>query len=328
MSRSINKSLFYILLSILFVEILLLGSKYIDKKESVSAGVKNIFDHSADQKMERVHLVEGLGSSKEWELFAETAEGFLGQGIWNLSKVKVIFYARTGDTYVVQGQRGQIDVTSKDMDILGDVSTLSSNGYEFVTSSIHYRSTTKQLNAPEVLRLKGPKDKAGQRLRLQGRGITTYLENSLMNIESDVIADRQMSNGKNIKIQSKKAQLSGKSNMIRFYHHVKIYYDTFSIQGPEALFAYPKGGDIPRSIIVNGGVQVSDIEKKASAENLEIDLSDDRYILKGSPKIVQGADELEGEEIILYDNGKRVKIEGINAKMKEDRPSNLKEEAP
>jgi len=311
----------------LFIEILLLGSKYIDKKEILDYGVKNIFDHSADQKMERVHLVEGLGSSKEWELFAETAEGFLGQGVWNLSKVKVIFYAKTGDSYVVQGQRGQIDVTSKDMDILGEVSTHSTNGYEFVTPSIHYYSATKQLNAPETLRLKGPKDQAGQRLRLQGRGITTYLENSLMNIETDVVADRQMSNGKNIKIQSQKAQLSGKSNMVRFYQSVKIYYDTFSIQGPEALFAYHMGEDVPRSIIVNGGVQVSDIEKKASAENLEIDLSDDRYILRGSPRVLQGSDELKGEEIILYDNGKKVKIQGISANVKEEKPIQT-EEAP
>lgn len=327
MSRSINKGLFYILLTMLFVEILVLGSKYIDKKESQDYNVKNIFDHSADQKMERVHLVEGVGSSKEWELFAETAEGFLGQGVWNLSKVKVIFYAKTGDSYIVQGKRGQIDGTTKDMDIVGDVSTLSSNGYEFVTPSIHYYSATKQLNAPETLRLKGPKDQAGQRLRLQGRGITTFLENSLMNIESDVVADRQMSNGKNIKIQSQKAQLSGKSNMVRFYQSVKMYYDTFSIQGPEALFAYHKGKDVPQSIIVNGGVQVSDIEKKASAENLQIDLSDDRYILRGSPKVIQGTDELKGEEIVLYDNGKKVKIQGISAKVKEDEV-NKSEEVP
>lgn len=327
MSRSINKGLFYILLTMLFVEILFLGSKYIDKKESQDYNVKNIFDHSADQKMERVHLVEGVGSSKEWELFAESAEGFLGQGVWNLSKVKVIFYAKTGDSYVVQGKRGQIDTNSKDMDILGDVSTMSTNGYEFVTPSIHYYSATKQLNAPETLRLKGPKDQAGQRLRLQGRGITTFLENSLMNIESDVVADRQMSNGKNIKIQSQKAQLSGKSNMVRFYQSVKMYYDTFSIQGPEALFAYHAGEDVPQSIIVNGGVQVSDAEKKASAENLQIDLSDDRYILRGSPKVIQGTDELNGEEIILYDNGKKVKIQGINATVKENQ-LNQSEEVP
>lgn len=327
MSRSINKGLFYFLLTMLFVEILFLGSKYIDKKESQDYNVKNVFAQSADQKMERVHLVEGVGSSKEWELFAETAEGFIGQGIWNLSKVKVIFYAKTGDSYTVQGKSGQIDTNSKDMDILGDVSTLSTNGYEFVTPSIHYYSATKQLNAPETLRLKGPKDQAGQRLRLQGRGITTFLENSLMNIESDVVADRQMSNGKNIKIQSQKAQLSGKSNMVRFYQSVKMYYDSFSIQGPEALFAYHAGEDVPQSIIVNGGVQVSDVEKKASAENLQIDLSDDRYILRGSPKVIQGTDELNGEEIILYDNGKKVKIQGINAKVKENQ-LNPSEEVP
>lgn len=318
MSRSINKGLFYILITLFFVEVLLLGSKYIDKNDTLSSKSKNLFNHSADQKMERVHLVEGVGATKEWELFAENAEGFLGQGVWNLSKVKVIFYARTGDTYTVLGQRGQIDVATKDIDILGEVYTHSTNGYEFVTTTVHYYSTKKQLSAPETLRLKGPADRSGQRLRLQGRGITTFLENSLMNIESDVVAERQMTNGKNIRIQSKKAQLSGKSNMVRFYQSVKMFYDSFSIQGPEALFSYHVGNDIPQSIIVNGGVQVSDLDKKASAENLEIDLSEDRYIFKGSPRVIQGSDEVKGEEIILYDNGKRVKVQGINARVKDE----------
>lgn len=316
MSVFLQKIIFYILIVAFFMEVLLIGSQFLDKQEGVMPK-KDLFEHSADQKMERVHLVEGLGSSKEWELFAEAAEGFLGQGVWNLQKVKVVFYARTGDSYVVQGQRGQIDVGSKDIDIVGDVSTHSTNGYEFVTPALHYRSKTKELNAPEALSLKGPKDQMGQRLRLQGRGITTFLENSLMNIESDVIAERQMSNGKNLKIQSHKAQLSGRSNMVRFYDSVKMYYDTFSIQGPEALFAYRTGVDVPKAIVINGGVQVADVEKRASAENLQIDVSEDRYILRGSPKVIQGTDELRGEEIFFLEGGKKVRVENIKARVEE-----------
>ncbi len=316
MSVFLQKVFFYILIAAFFLEILLIGSQLLEKQEG-NRPQKDLFDHSADEKMERVHLVEGFGSSKEWELFAEAAEGFLGQGVWNLQKVKVIFYARTGDSYMVQGQRGQIDVGSKDIDIVGDVSTHSTNGYEFMTPALHYRSKAKVLNAPEALTLKGPKDQMGQRLRLQGRGITTFLENSLMNIESDVVADRKMSNGKSLKIQSRKAQLSGRSNMVRFYESVKIYYDTFSIQGPEALFAYRTGADVPKAIIINGGVQVADLEKKASAENLQIDVSEDRYVLRGSPRVVQGGDELKGEEIIFLEGGKKVLIENIKARVEE-----------
>lgn len=316
MSIFFQKILFYILITAFFIEVLLLGSQYLDKSD-LSQSKRDLFEHSADQKMERVHLVEGLGSSKEWELFAEAAEGFLGQGVWNLQKVKVIFYARTGDSYVVQGSRGQIDVGSKDIDIVGDVSTHSTNGYEFVTPALHYRSKSKVLTAPEALTLKGPKDQAGQRLRLQGRGITTFLENSLMNIESSVVADRQMSNLKNLKIQSHKAQLSGRSNMVRFYDSVKMYYDTFSIQGPEALFAYNTGGDVPQAIVINGGVQVADTEKKASAENLQINVSEDKYVLRGSPKVLYGNDELTGEQITFLEGGKRVKVDNIKAKVED-----------
>lgn len=316
MIRWVNKSVFYFLIFVFFVEVLLLGSRYLDKNEEPVAPANNLLEHKSDQKMEKIHLVEGLGSLKEWELYADSAEGFMGQGVWNLTKVKVIFYAKTGDSYVVQGKRGQID-GSKNIDIVGDVSTRSSNGYDFKTSSLHYKSATKVMSAPEKLRLQGPKDSAGNRLHLQGRGISTFLENSLMNIENDVIADRMMSNGKNLKIQSNKAQLSGRSNLVRFYESVKMYYDTFSIQGPEALFAYQTGdSDLPKSIIINGGVQVADLEKNATGENLQIDVNDDKYILRGSPKVIQGADELRGEEIIFLEGGKKVKVESIKANVK------------
>jgi LPS export ABC transporter protein LptC len=316
-SAFVQKLIFYLLLAAFFFEVLLIGSQFIEKNEGLMPR-KDLFEHTADQKMERVHLVEGLGSSKEWELFAEAAEGYIGQGVWNLENVKVVFYARTGDSYVVQGKRGQIDVGSKDIDIVGDVSTHSTNGYEFVTPALHYRSKAKVLNAPEALSLKGPKDQAGQRLRLRGRGITTYLENSLMNIESDVVAERQMSNLKNLKIQSRKAQVSGRSNMVRFYDSVTMYYDNFSIQGPEALFAYKADADVPQAIVINGGVQISDVDKKASAENLKIDLLEDRYVLRGSPRVQQGSEEIKGEEIIFLEGGKKVRIENVKARVNDD----------
>ena len=315
MAVFLQKLLFYFLVAVFFIEVLLIGSRYLDQSDT-AAPRKDLFDHRADQKMERVHLVEGLGSSKEWELFAQEAEGFAGQGVWNLQNVKVIFYAQTGDSYVVQGQRGQIDMGSKDIDVVGQVSTQSTNGYQIKTPALHYRSKSKQLTAPDDLTLWGPKDQSGNQLKLKGVGVTTHLENSLMNIENSVVAERQLSNGKNLRIQGKKAQLSGRSNMVRFYDSVQMLYDGFTVQGPEALFSYKQGTDIPKAIIVNGGVQVVDVEKKASAENLQIDLSEDRYVFRGSPKVVQGGDELQGQEIIFTDGGKKVRIENIRARVK------------
>jgi LPS export ABC transporter protein LptC len=308
----LQKLTFYVLLTIFFGEVLLIGSKYLDKKDP-TGGNKGLVKQESDQHIERVHLVEGLGSSKEWELFAEAAEGFLGQGTWNLEKVKVIFYAQTGDAYTVQGKKGQIDMGSKDIDIVGNVSTHSTNGYDFVTPELHYRAKQKVLHAPKKLTLKGPKDQVGQRLHLQGNGITTFLDNSLMNIESEVVAERQMANGKKLRIQSHKAQLSGRSNMVRFYEAVKMNYDEFTVHGPEALFAYKVGVDVPQAIVVNGGVQVADLEKRASAENLKIDVTEDRYILRGSPKVIQGNDEIKGEEIIFLDGGKKVRVQNVRA---------------
>ena len=69
------------------------------------------------------------------------------------------------------------------------------------------------------------------------------------------------------------------------------------------------------SVAVKGGVKVSDADKFATSESVNLDLLANKYVFKGSPKIIQNNDELTGEEIVFLEGGKKVKIEKVRAKM-------------
>ncbi|MNL10806.1 hypothetical protein D3C87_1316180 [compost metagenome] len=60
---------------------------------------------------------------------------------------------------------------------------------------------------------------------------------------------------------------------------------------------------------------MSDVDKYATSESVNLDLLADKYVFKGRPKVIQNNDELSGEEIIFLEGGKKVKIERARAKM-------------
>jgi lipopolysaccharide export system protein LptA len=68
-----------------------------------------------------------------------------------------------------------------------------------------------------------------------------------------------------------------------------------------------------------GGARVSDSEKWATAQNLNVDFDSNRFIFRGNPRVVQNNDELRGEEIIFLDGGKQVQVRSARAKVDEKR---------
>jgi LPS export ABC transporter protein LptC len=323
MAKLIKQILLLGLFLFLFIELLFFIPKVIESSEAPvpSNNLSQPVEPTSNQKMEGVHLVEGQGDKQEWELFSSTAEGLIGQGIWNLKKVTVIFYATTGDAYKVVGDQGKIDTATKNIDIIGNVFTSSTNGYEVKTSELHYTSGEKILKMPAPLIVRGPKDKDGNRLTVKSDSMRTYLETSMMILESNVVAFRKMKStagsDKNVKIKSGMAHLSGKSNMVRFFNPVQVVYDNFEVNAPEAFFNYKANSDVPDSILVTGGVRVDGMNRKATTENLKIDVLRDQYILRGSPRVLQNGDEIVGEEIVFLNGGTKVRVEKARAFVEE-----------
>ena len=73
------------------------------------------------------------------------------------------------------------------------------------------------------------------------------------------------------------------------------------------------------SVQVDGGVFASDIDKTATAKQLFAYISQDRYVFRGNPKLVQNSDELRGEEIVFLEKGKKVLVQSAKAKVDRER---------
>ncbi|MEK2687570.1 LPS export ABC transporter periplasmic protein LptC [Bdellovibrio sp. GT3] len=269
----------------------------------------------ADQRMGGVHLVESQKGQRDWELFSESAEGSQGSGNWKLKKVRVFFYNQEKVEFTATGDEGTIDAASKDLKIEGNVITRSENGYVFKTPGISYSSVKRLIESPETVYMEGPADSTGGGMIVRGRSMQVFVDQSKMVIREKVTATKSMSQGKRFEIDADGAEFSGKNNTARFLGAVRMNYDGMRLEGPEASFLYDRGANILSTISIMGGVKVSDADKFATADVVNLDLLANKYVFKGKPKVIQNNDELSGEEIIFLDGGKKVKVERVRAKM-------------
>lgn len=319
--------IFITLLILLFVEVLIVFPAQLDRSEdreakaSAEAQVKSDASKTApttnspEQKMGGVHLVESQSGNRDWELFSTSAEGSRDAGTWKLNQVKILFYNKEKVEFTVTGDTGTIDEKSRDIAVLGNVVTRSENGYHFKTPSIFYSSTTRLIQSPEDVVMEGPPEKSLAGILLKGRKMKVSVDESKMWIQEQVSATKPEKEGKSFEILADGAEFSGKTNEARFLGSVRMNYDGMRLEGPEAAFLYSQATKLISAVAVKGGVRVSDEDKFATSESVNLDLVENKYTFKGSPKVIQNNDELTGDEIIFLDGGKKVKVERVRAKV-------------
>lgn len=319
--------IFIALLIVLFVEVLIIFPSRLEHENEADVRARveaarlkqgekgDEPSNLAAQKMQGVHLVESQQGRRDWELFAVSAEGDQGVGTWKLREVKVFFYKNEKVEFTVTGKTGTIDSKSKDLSVVGAVETRSENGYLFQTPSIFYSSKTRLIESPEQVLMHGPKDASGSGFFLKGRRMKVLVDDSKILIQDQVSAKKSETSGKTFEIAADGAEFSGKSREALFRGAVRVVYDNMRLEGPEASFIYKAGTELLSSIAVKGGVKVSDTDKFATAENVNLDLLANKYVFKGAPRVIQNNDELSGDEIIFLEGGKKVKVEKVRAKV-------------
>jgi LPS export ABC transporter protein LptC/lipopolysaccharide transport protein LptA len=277
--------------------------------EDTGGGIK------AEQRMKGVHLVESQQGKRDWELFSESATGSQGKGTWNLKQVRVLFYNMEKIEYTVTGDEGAIDSKTKDLRIRGHVVTKSANGYIFETPSIFYSAYDRRIESPEQVVMRGPRDGNGEGLHLRGSDMLVHVDQSRMLIRGKVTAEKELKDQKKLLVEADSAEFSGKNREARFIGKVSLTYNKMKIEGPEAVFGYSKNADILSTVQVLGGVKVSDVDKFASSDRLDVDVLQNILTFRGKPKIIQNDDELTGDEITFLDGGKRVKVNRVKARV-------------
>lgn len=284
---------------------------------SDSDGVMGANNGKPDQIVKGMRMIETQEGRKEWELQSDKATRDLAKSLLNLENVKAVFFSDSGVTFTVTGDRGLVKEKSKNLHVEGNVITRSSNGYIFKTESIDYNSEQRLLTGPSHVDMVGPADANGAKMHLTGEGIRASLAKSSMEVLSDVKSEKPLEKNRQAFIRSHRALFSGRDKTANFYGNVVLDIDSMRVTGPEAHFAYDSKTDMVRTAYFKGGARVSDAQKWATAENVNMDFTSNRFVFRGNPRVVQNNDELRGQEIVFIDGGKKVQVQGARAQMDE-----------
>lgn len=307
------------LVGLLITEIIVMSPQSLNEKPQ-SEVLSEIYDNQEiKQQWQGVHYVETKNAEKEWELWAEKAVGFRKEDELALSGVKAVFFAKNGVELVVTGDRGEVEPRTRDMKIEGNVVTRSSNGYIFKTDSVTYNSASRIMISPSTVEVAGPRDGAGRSLSISGKSMHADLNKGVMEINENVRAEKTIRNRDKMAVHSDKVQLNGKDRAVRFRGDVVIDMNGLRVTGPDALFRYDQKSELLKAIELEGGVKVSDVDKWATSDKLNIFLDEDKYIFNGSPRVVQDNDELRGDQIVFLNGGKKVQVKNAKVKVSRER---------
>jgi LPS export ABC transporter protein LptC len=312
----------------LLIQVVLIAPSQIrdvDTKASVMptadslAKTENGVASGVDQSINGMHMIETHEAAKEWELWSDRAVSLKAQEKLELEKVKAKFFSDSGVTFDVIGKKGIVETKAKNLKVEGDVVITSSNGYTFKTPAMNYDSAKRRIVTDQPVEMIGPKDANNNALKLTGVGMQASLVNSTMEVLRDVKAQKALEGDRKAVIRSHRSFFSGKDRTAKFLGDVILDMDNMRITGPEAQFLYDSKKDIVKNVIFTGGAKVSDADKWATAQNLNVDFEANRFVFRGNPRVVQNNDELRGEEIVFLDGGKRVQVSRARAKVDEKR---------
>jgi LPS export ABC transporter protein LptC len=329
-----NSLILGLLFVILVVELIILAPKEIGSpSETVAPSPPAASDKASAQIMNGVYSVESKGNGKEWELWAVRALQPKSNQEWTIERVKVKFYASNGVMYTVNGNQGHVvpnDKGVRDIKITGNVVTHASNGYVFKSESIFYDSEKRRLASPSDVEMISPPDKNGGEMVLTGADMLADLTTNEITVNKNVKTRKKIFNRngpeRTAQIRSDRAIFSGRSKSAQFFGHVNVNIDAMTVTGPEAKFGYDEGSESLQSVLVNGGIRVTDQDKMATSQSVNVNFKDDRIVFKGAPKVVHNGDELTGDEIIFYDGGHKVQV--VNAKAQIDSKTLEKDNSP
>jgi LPS export ABC transporter protein LptC len=329
------KSILYsILILFLFFEVLVVFPRHL-KNTNEDLSDNDLYEenlHKSDiaaQKMEGVHLVESKGGVKVWELMAAKAEGYEATGNWDLRNVKLVLYNENRVSFIILGLEGTIENKTKNIQIRGGARMQSSNGYRFTTNAVEYISSESELRSRSNISMIGPvttslEDKSAKEpvtdMQVTAQSMVVHIHENRMILSNSVKTRRKFKDQKYFNVLSDKSEFSSLERLARFEGNVAIEFHeskSVSMDCPFAEFKYKAGTNELESIHLNCGVRFKDESQFATADNIQIDVDQNKFTLKGSPKLFQDEDELFGEEIVFLDGGKKVKVERVRAKMDE-----------
>jgi LPS export ABC transporter protein LptC len=142
-----------------------------------------IMSDRVDLQVQNVHYTEVGDSGMKWEITADTARYLKKENLALFEKVKVRLVMKDGRVFVMNGDRGQLNTQSRDMEIEGNVGIVSENGDRISTDRLLYRNAGKRIETDRPVVMENGS------VRISGVGMILTLDENKVTLLSQVRAN-------------------------------------------------------------------------------------------------------------------------------------------
>lgn len=304
-----------VLFVILMVEILVFAPREIGVSSRLDSPLLSREENSEAHShvLRVVHLVEAKGERRDWELWSDRAITNRTGELLKLENVRMRLFGQDGVTFDVTGKSGEVQIKTRDVQIQGDVKMTSSNGYTFRTERLSYAAAHRRVSTKSPVEVRGGQGPGEEPMELLGQGASASLETNEILVESDIRSKKQLESGDWVFIESDSVQMSAANRFAKYLGAVTIDYKGSRITGPSARFDYNQATKSVSSLVVEGGGRITDLTRWATAKTIQMVFPQNKFVLKGAPRVVQDNDELVGEEITFLDGGKEIVVNRAKA---------------
>lgn len=231
---------------------------------------------------------------------ADEAELYRKEGFSYLKNVDVTIFSKEGQTILLHGLAGKHFLETKDVELIDHITATSENlGYELKTNYLKYEETRNLLSSWDKIELLGPNPKEPSLIVL-GEGLEGNTKTQEFKILKDVRCQKFDVKADAIDITSEQAQFFLTRNEGLFQNNVvvkqkdmTIYADNFLVNFNNQNRGIDKAKAYPDVKIVQG-------DRVATCERAYLLNREQKIVLVGRPKVVQGNDVVEAKVVIFY----------------------------
>ena len=142
-----------------------------------------IMSDRVDLQVKNVRYTEVGDSGMKWEITADTARYRKKENLALFDQVTVRLVMKDGRVFVMNGDRGQLNTQSRDMEIEGNVGIVSENGDRFATDRLLYRNEGKRIETDRPVVMENGS------VRISGVGMILTLDEKKVTLLSQVRAN-------------------------------------------------------------------------------------------------------------------------------------------
>ena len=287
----------FFILAVVVVELFVLIPK---KTEDISAEAIAAVTSKASLSIQGFSAVS-LNHEGEKEIIkAKEAEVFRKEGYAVLKDVEVRIFSKGDHTIFLTGNHGKYFMNEKNIELFDNILVVSENlGYRLQTNYLKFEESKDLLTTHDEFVLKGPNPDQPS-LEIKGKGIRGNTKTEEMQILSNVHCKKYDTKAESIDIDSDEATLYLKNyealfskNVVVNQKKMNIFTDNFLVNFNASTQSIDKAKAYPL-------VKIVEDDRVATCETAFLLNREQKIVMRGNPKVVQGNDVVEGKIIIFF----------------------------